>query len=156
MKKLYYFLLVAMPMLFMVSCDDDNSLPDVDVSVKISGAVNVEGILYAVQGDTIKIESINVVNREEGKSAIITSASYYWDYRYEGVSVIPPYGAKFNTENVAVGPHLLQVESPLFAVDKSAAILFFAYKVIVVENADDIPVGQQMTEFIVHPGIKES
>lgn len=156
MKKLYYFFLLALPMLFMASCDDDNNLPDVDVSVKIDGAVNIEGILYAVQGDTLSIESITVVNREEGKSAIITSASYSWDYRYAGVSVTPPYGAKFATENMAVGPHLLQIECPLFAVDKSAAVLFFAYKVIIVENADEIPDGQGVKEFVVSPGIKES
>lgn len=156
MKKLYYFFLLALPMLFMVSCDDDNNLPDVDVSVKIEGAVNLDGILYAVQGDTISIESINVVNREEGKSAIITSASYSWDYRFIGVSVTPPYGADFVTTDMTVGPHLLQVECPLFAVDKSAAVLFFAYKVIIVENADEIPDGQGMKEFVVKPGIKES
>lgn len=156
MKKLYYFLLVALPMLLFASCDDDNNLPDVDVSVKIEGAVNVDGVLYAVKGDTIDIASITVINREEGKSAIITSASYSWDYRFAGVSVTPPYGAEFGTAGLAIGPHLLQIECPLFAVDKSAAVLFFGYKVIIVENADEIPDGEQQTEFIVNPGIKES
>lgn len=156
MKKFYYFLLLAIPMLFVASCHDDNNLPDVDVSVKIAGAVNVDGVIYAVQGNTIKIESINVVNREEGKSAIITSASYSWDYRFVGVSVTPPYGAEFDTEYATVGRHLLQIECPLFAVDKSAAVLFFAYKVVVVKSADEIPGGEQQTEFVVSPGIKES
>ena len=72
MKKLYYTLLLALPMLYLASCDDDNNLPDVDVSIQIDGGVGVDGAIYVVQGDTLKIEGINVINNEEGKEAIIT------------------------------------------------------------------------------------
>ena len=86
MKKLYYVLLMALPVLYFASCDDDNNLPDVDVSIQVDGGVSVDGKIYVVQGDTLKVESINVINNEEGKEAIITSATYSWDYRY------PPAG----------------------------------------------------------------
>ena len=36
MKKLFY-LLFALP-LFLISCDDDNKLPDIQMNVEISGA----------------------------------------------------------------------------------------------------------------------
>lgn len=156
MKRLYYLILLALPIVFAASCDDDNNLPDVDVSMSIDGAVNIDGTLYAVQGDTIKINGITVTNNEEGKSAIITSATYSWDYRVIGVSVTPPYGANIATNNVPLGAHLLQVECPLYAVDKSPSIMFFGYKVVVVPSADDIPSGEQQTNFMVKPGIKES
>lgn len=156
MKKLYYYLLMLLPVIAFTSCHDDNDLPDVDVSVKIEGGVNVDGVIYVVQGDILNIESINVVNREEGKSAIITSASYSWDYLPAGISVVPPYGAEFATENVPVGRHLLQIECPLYAVDKTAAVMYMAYRVDVVASADDIPSGSQSTEFVTTPGVKES
>ena len=76
MKKFYYFLLMALPVIFFASCDDDKSLPDVDVSIQIDGGVRVDGITYVVQGDTLTVEAINVQNREQGKNAMITSATY--------------------------------------------------------------------------------
>lgn len=156
MKKFYYFLLMALPVIFFASCDDDKSLPDVDVSIQIDGGVRVDGIIYVVQGDTLTVEAINVQNREQGKNAMITSATYSWDYRYVGISVTPPFGAEFVTDNMPLGQHLLQIECPLYAVDKSMANLYIACKVQVVESADDIPSGEATTEFLADPGIKES
>lgn len=156
MKKLYYFLLLALPVMMFASCDDDNSLPSVDVSIQIDGGVGVNNEIYVVQGDTLSVESINVVNKEHGKNAIITSATYSWDYAFVGVSVTPPYGAEFVTENMPIGEHLLQIECPVYAVDKSPAMMYMAYKVKVVESVDDIPAGDQVTQFTTTPGIKES
>ena len=156
MKKFYYFLLMALPILFFASCDDDTSLPEVDVSIQIDGGVRVDGMIYVVQGDTLSVESINIVNREQGKNALITSATYSWDYRYVGVSVTPPFGAEFVTDDMPLGEHLLQIECPLFAVDKSPANLYMAYKVMIVESSEDIPEGEATTEFLADHGIKES
>ena len=156
MKKLYYTLLLALPMLYLASCDDDNNLPDVDVSIQIDGGVGVDGAIYVVQGDTLKIEGINVINNEEGKEAVITSATYSWDYLLAGVSLTPPYGASFVTDDMAIGQHLLQIECPLYAVDKSPALMYMAYKVAIVETADDIPDGVATTVVSVDPGIKEN
>jgi hypothetical protein len=156
MKKLYYVLLMALPVLYFASCDDDNNLPDVDVSIQVDGGVSVDGKIYVVQGDTLKVESINVINNEEGKEAIITSATYSWDYRYAGVSITPPFGAQFVTDDMPLGQHLMQIECPLYAVDKSPAMMYMAYKVDIVETADDIPDGVASTIVKVDPGIKEN
>ncbi|MDE6368684.1 MAG: hypothetical protein K2K94_05550 [Muribaculaceae bacterium] len=156
MKKLYYFLLLALPVMMFASCDDENSLPSVDVTIQNDGGVSVNDEIYVVQGDTLSVESINVVNKEHGKNAIITSATYSWDYAFVGVSVTPPYGAQFITENMPIGEHLLQIECPVYAVDKSPAMMYMAYKVKVVESVDDIPSGNQVTQFTTTPGIKES
>lgn len=156
MKKLYYFLLLALPMLFVASCDDDNNLPDVDVSVEISGGVRVDGAIYVVAGDTLSIDAIKVTNKEEGKSAIITEAVYSWDYGPVLISVNPPYGASFETGENLVGSHLLQIQCPLFAVDKSPAMMYMAYKVVVVKDAQDIPSGPAETVLVDRPGIKET
>ncbi|WP_302986877.1 hypothetical protein [uncultured Muribaculum sp.] len=50
MKKLFY-LLFALPLL-LISCDDDNKLPDIQMNVEISGATKSDGVLYIVQGET--------------------------------------------------------------------------------------------------------
>lgn len=156
MKKIFYFLLAVLPLCFMASCDDDNNLPDVDVSITIDGGVRVDGMIYVVQGDTLSVESINVINREQGKNAVITSATYSWDYLYAGISPVAPFGASFATDNMQLGKHLLQIECPLFAVDKSPANLYMAYKVDIVASADDIPQGEASTVFTDRPGIKEN
>ena len=155
MKKFYYFLLLALPLAF-VACDDDDDLPDVDFSIDISGAVNVNNALYVVRGDAFKIDGIQVINNDKDKSAIITSADYFWDYYHIGVNFESPYGFEIQTtEDTRLGEHLLEIECPVYAVDKSPAYALVAYRVYVVESADDIPSGTQTTHFIVNPGIKD-
>lgn len=156
MKKLYYLSLLVAPMLFAASCDDDNNLPDVDVSVEISGGERVDGAIYVVAGDILSIDAINVVNREEGKSAIITEAAYSWDYGPALFSVVPPYGASFVTNENMVGRHLLQIQCPLLAEDKSAAMMHMSYNVMVVSDEEGIPSGPAETVLVDRPGIKEN
>ena len=60
MKKLL-FILMALPLLAatMVSCsDDDKDVPEVNIGITYSGATDVDGTLYTVQGDTISIDSV--------------------------------------------------------------------------------------------------
>ncbi len=156
MKKLYYFLLLALPMFFVTSCDDDNDLPNVDISLAISGGVEVDNAVYVVACDTLSIDAIEVTNLEKDKSAIITEAAYSWDYGPVFYSVNPPYGASFLTSEALVGTHFIQIQCPLYAVDKSPAMIHMSCKVVVVSSADDIPAGTQDTVFTVKPSVKEN
>lgn len=155
MKKFYYLLLLVLPLAF-VACDDDDDLPNVDFSINVSGAVNVNNALYVVRGEAFKIESIQVINNDKDKSAIITSADYFWDYYHIGVNFQAPYGFEIQTtEETRLGEHLLEIECPVYAVDKSPANALVVYTVYVVESVDDIPSGTQTTHFIVNPGIND-
>ncbi len=157
MKKFIYSLILLLPLTFgLTACDDDNDLPDVDVTVEISGGARIGQNIYVVAGDTLRIDSIGVTNLDPGKTAIISRASYSWDYIFIGTSVLSPYGASFPTSKNILGTHLLQIECPLFAVDKSPALMFMAYKVVIVENKDQIPSGQPETILRDKPGIKEN
>ena len=92
MKKFMTLLLglVALP-LAMTSCDDDNDLPDVDVTVTFDNATKAEdGSMYIVKGNPISVSSIEVTNREAGKKAIATAAIYYLDGVRIGASVVSP------------------------------------------------------------------
>lgn len=63
MKKLFYLMMLALPMIF-VACDDDDNLPRVDITVDFDNVANVDGVLYIVKGDSLIVNSINVTNLE--------------------------------------------------------------------------------------------
>lgn len=138
MKKLLY-LLLALPMMGLItSCDDNDDLPPVDITVDIDGATRVGNVLYVVQGDTINVESISMVDNT-AKGAVIGSAVYYWDYYRVGGTIEKPYGMSFSTNGVADGMHLLQMRISIYAVDYSPCIGYVSYNVAVVPSIDDIP-----------------
>lgn len=143
MKKLFYFLLCALPFLSFTSCsDDDNDLPDVDFSLTVSGGKFVDNKIYAVAGTDLVIDGITVINNEEGKEAMIPYANYYWDFRPIGQSVVAPYGLKiYIPEDTELGEHILEISAPLYAVDKSPAFTVIDYTVVVVADEADIPDG---------------
>lgn len=153
MKKILSLLLLALPLTFALSsCSDEDDMPNVDMSLNISGGTMVDNTIYLVQGDTLVINGINVTNNEAGKAAAVTAATYFWDYTRLGTAMLPPYGFKIittkavdNLPGTPLGRHLLEIECPLIAVDKEVATAIMAYTVQVVENADDIPAGGQTT-----------
>ncbi|MDE5628202.1 MAG: hypothetical protein K2I69_01430 [Muribaculaceae bacterium] len=155
MKKYLFLLLLLVPALSLVSCSDDHDLPNVDFNFTFENAVELDGTLYVVQGETFEIASIQVINKEEGKNALITAANYYWDYYFLGSTVQPPYGFEISVEeNTPLGEHLLEVECPLYAVDKEPAFAVVAFNVKVVASAEDIPdEGSSFTT--LHPSISD-
>lgn len=141
--KRFFYLLFALPLL-MVSCSDDNEIPNVDVYADFSGGTKVDDVIYVVQGETFTIESINIVNNDK-QSALIGGATYYWDYMRVGATIISPYTFSFDTANLPVGNHLLQVEISIYAVDYAPCIGYMSYKIKIVPSATDIP-GQEEGE----------
>lgn len=140
MKKFLYLILFALPFVLSSCSDDDKNLPDVNITLEFDEALNVDGVVYAVQGNPFEITGVKVVNNEADKAAFITSAAYYWDGYYLGTSFVDPYGFKFELpENVSLGKHSLVMECPVAAVDKTLATAVVAYDVMVVESFDDIP-----------------
>ncbi len=130
-------LLFALPLL-LASCDHSDDVPDVDVTVTVSGCTVVDNVVYIVQGNGFKVESVNLENHGT-KNAVIGSVVYLWDYSRVGDSVIAPYSYNFNTSATELGDHLFQLEAAVYAVDYSPAIAFLSYDVVVVASADDIP-----------------
>lgn len=147
MKKFISLFLLALPFVFgATSCSDDDDLPDVSISVSLENAKKVDGVIYVVQGDTLKITSINVKNNEAGKNAAITEAEYFWDYIPLQISIIPPYGISIPTSKdegdvagTPLGNHLLQIKMPLLAEDKELATAMLVYTVKVVATPEEIP-----------------
>lgn len=138
MKKLFYLLLLALPVIGMNSCDDDDDVPNVSLSATIDGATRVDNTLYVVSGDTLDIESINLIDNTK-KGAVIGSASYFWDYYRLGGTIVAPYGMDIDTEGVPVGNHLLQIRVSIYAVDYSPCVGYMEYPVKIVASENDIP-----------------
>ncbi len=135
--KRFFYLLFVLP-LFMVSCSDDNDVPNVNVYAEFSGGTRVDDVIYVVQGDTFSIDGINIESLDK-KSALIGGATYYWDYMRIGTTIEAPYSMEINTADLPVGNHLLQVEISIYAVDYSPCMGYMAYKIKIVPSADDIP-----------------
>lgn len=151
MKKILTLMLLALPLFAMVSCSDDNDLPDVDFRITFDNATRTDdGSVYVVQGETFTVSSIEVINNEN-KNAIITNANYYWDYFYLGSSVQPPFAFEISLEeSTPLGNHVLQIECPVYAEDKEPATALVQCNIVVVASADDIP-ENGTAAFTVHP-----
>lgn len=143
MKKFLYLLLLLPFCLGATSCSDDNDFPSVDLTVKMTGAANVDNVIYVVQGDPFGIESISVQSLT-GKQAMLTAVNYYWDGVPSQVAPVAPYTITWDTSTIPVGSHLLQMQTSLLQVDKSIATALITYKVQVVESAADLPAGAEL------------
>lgn len=152
MKKFFYLLLLLIP-LGLTSChDDDDDLPNVDFDVTFQdAAIGEDGVIYVVQGESFSIEGVKVINREAGKSAIITSATYFWDAFPLGTSVVEPYGFEIETSSTTpLGNHSLQISCPVYAVDKEMATALISFTVCVVADENELPDDTTSDEIIQH------
>lgn len=136
MKKLFY-LLLALP-LFMVSCSDDDDMPDVDVYASFEGGTQVDGSYYVVKGDTLKVTGMTLENHGT-EEATLGGVRYFLDYMPIGTNIIAPYGISIVTDNLTVGNHLLQAEMPIYAVGYSICTGYIAKKITIVAEQEDIP-----------------
>ena len=128
------------------SCHDDNDLPDVDIALDVEEGTVVDGMIYVVQGDDIKIGGIKVTNADPCKNAAVTNVAYYWDGLFYAPAPLAPYPMTFSTsETTPAGKHTIGVRCSVLAVDKELAEGLYTFPVRVVEDEDDIPDGTETT-----------
>lgn len=141
MKKLLY-LLLALPLLAMISCsDDDKDLPDVSIGFSYSGATDVDGTLYNVRGDTLSIDSVFCTPAEGTKPAAIANVTYVFDGLPLGYTPISPFAIDILTSDVAAGRHTLTLEMTVLQEGKSIGTAWMPLPVAVVDTITDIPAG---------------
>lgn len=168
MKKFLY-LLFALPLMAagFVSCSDDDDTPDVSMNITLGGsALNYDGEIYLVSGDSLIIESVNITNNEAGKKAAITMATYFWNGYRLGSNGIAPYGFGIATERFGTdadgkefgtvpGEYVLQIVTPVLAEDKSLATAVLSYIVNVVAEPSDMPEGTGTRVAQTQPSYRE-
>lgn len=138
MKKFLYLLFLLPLGLLNVSCDDDDKVPDVDLQANVSGGVVVNNTVYVVKGEPLTVDAINLVNHT-GKDGALGVVTYSLDYMVIGQSLVAPYGFELNTSNLAVGPHFLTAEMPVYVVDYPICFGVFSININVVEDASELP-----------------
>ena len=133
MKKLFY-LLFALPLL-LLSCSDDNNLPELHVGRAVNS--NAKDIAFG-------------------------AVTYQLDYGLNYTTVLAPYAMTFDTSNLPVGRHLLRIFFPVYAVDYSPAQALIDYTLVITEPVENPDEGGDEggeteggeTTFTVTPNIK--
>ena len=144
MKKLL-LLLFLLPLGFLGSCsDDDDNVPDCDITVVFDNVAEVDGQLYVTQDTDFGVQSITATSTN-GKKAIVANVVYAIDYLPLGGTIVEPYTATFDTQNLAVGTgHVLGIGFQILQVDKSIFNSRLSYKFNVVPTVEDIPGGAEL------------
>ncbi len=144
MKKFLLALLFLPLFGLLSSCsDDEKDLPEVDMEVTVSGAVehNDEGVLYIEQGKELVINALKVIPRN-GQSATIGLTTYYLDGIPQLQTATEPFGATLSTKELLPGDYTFQIKSAVYQIDKSAAFMLLTFKLVVTEEQQpDSPEG---------------
>ncbi len=148
MKKLLFTLLMALPVLFLASCHDDDDLPDVSLNIAYSGGTIVDNELYVVAGDTLVIDSLWVTPKDATKNAAVLAVSYRLQgWPIENVSFIP-FRCVVPTPSLEPGSYQLGIYASIIQVDKTPASAYAQRTINIVENASDIPATGTYTETV--------
>lgn len=139
MKKLFYLFLL-LPLFGLIACDDDNDLPQVDLTLTLSGVTLDNESFYTVSGNEITIEGISTTPLN-GKPSSVQNVIFYFD----GVPLVgdpgQPFMGTFSTEGISAGTH--SVDATGYVLQEGSPISNFAasFDLVIVETAEDLPVG---------------
>lgn len=154
MKK-FISLLLAIPMLAFISCDDDDKLPKLDMDVQVENATNIDGTLYVIQGDTLIIKSISVSSPDATNGIALGGVTYILNYEPIFFSPEAPYSISIDTNGWAVGTRLLQIQTNVYAVDYSPMYAWMTFPLKIVASEEDIPSDTpEGGTFRINPDVK--
>lgn len=159
MKK-FLFLLLALPLIAILSsCNDEKNIPDVNVGFTYSGATEVNGTLYAVQGDTLQIDSVYCTPVQGTKPALVANVTYQLDGLPLAYNPVSPFKLSLLTGTMPTGSHVLGLRMTVLQEGKSIGTVWLPIKIAVVANSAEVPSSANPTadgiqasySAIVHP-----
>lgn len=130
-------LTLALPFI-IASCNDDNSVPNVQFNFSERGGIQHNGALYVENGDSICIDKISIIPGSDVPKAIISACDYYWDGFYVGPAFAPNFGRKFLVYNQREGKHAMSVRMLIAAEGYSLTTYVTSFPVIVTNSIDSI------------------
>jgi hypothetical protein len=136
MKKLIFLLTIAAAGWGITSCCDDNDdLPEVDVRVCMSGAIQAElsNCLYINTGSNLKVDSL-LVTPTNGHKTVVSIAGYYLAGLPIGATSVSPYAMKIPTGSLSVGLYPLTIRAQVLQNDRAPALLVLRYTVAVQDS----------------------
>ncbi len=145
MKKILF--LLALPLFAMLlSCSDEDDLPQVSISLTYDENATIVGNeVYVVKPNSFVVESLNVEAVRPGHTATNGPVAYWFDGIPLGVNPVEPFGITIPTENLLVGRHRLAME---FRVAEEGCGLATASALVivhVVKDVTDIPTDDDPT-----------
>lgn len=143
MKKLFYLLMLVVPLGFMASCADDENLPDVDIAVTLDNASYYEGVVYVPQSENLEVEEITV-RAIDGSPAALANLRYYWDGVFQPGLTFGVYPMALATEGMPDGRHSLALQCTVLEVNKSLAWADLYYPVVIISDETQLPAGAPM------------
>ncbi len=157
MKKLLYLLLILPFALAVTSCNDDDNLPNVTVTMDFSNAATVDGTLYVAQTDTLMLNSIVTKAVDSNQSAVLANVKYYWNYIPAPSLTWSNFPLEIPIADMPLresGNNLLQMDATLLETDKSMAYANIVVPVKVVPTVEDMPDGLQPgdVQLVLHIG----
>lgn len=136
MKKIYTLLLMLLPFTFLASCDSEDQFPEVKLGANISGVTQVDGVYYAVAGETVTVNEVTCKPVVANATAL-TGVDYYLNYTPLAYSNIAPYTLSFVMERT--GDYTLQMYTNILQVDKRVTSALIAIPIRVVGSSAEIP-----------------
>lgn len=144
MKKLLYLLLALPLAFFATSCNDDDNLPDVDVTFTFDNAVVKDGVVYVNQDSTLSITNIQTKSVGSDKAALIANIRYFWNgFPAPGLtwSNFPIEIPMPQMPLVSEGYNVLGMNASILQVDKSMAFTYFRIPIATVADESSFPDG---------------
>lgn len=150
MKKLLYLLLLLPLSLCVNSCNDDDDLPNVTVTMNFSNAVPQDGTLYVVKTDTLYLNSIDTKAMDSNQAATLTNVVFYWNYLPAPSLTWSRFPLSIPIEEMPLttngSSNILGLNATLLETDKSIAYTNIRVPIQVVETEEDLPNGQKPGE----------
>lgn len=158
MKKILLSLL-ALPFIGMVSCNNDNELPDVTIHMEYEGAQQIDNEYYVSQGDIFQITQITVTPNRQGGKVGIGSVAYSFDGMPYAFTDVAPFAMDFPTENMTLGYHEIGVVMTVLEEGCSPAQAFTTVQIMITEptgdeNTPSEDQGAQTNVSVIRPDIR--
>lgn len=137
MKKLLYLLLL-LPFGLLTSCDKDD-MASFDMTLTLSGVTQNEGCFYAVAGDVVSIQALDVQGTG-GKNTTVANVLFYLN----NTPLFPdPWELgdpiSFSTEGLQPGTYNIGIVGNLLQVDQPIQNFAANYKLVIVGSEEDLP-----------------
>lgn len=126
-------LLILAGVFALTACSSEDDLPDADISVTYSGAVEEDDVLYVARGTDLSIDALTVTSTDGSRKATLGAASYYWNYQFVGTVIAEPFGMMFDTAALPAGAYVLQINSTVWQEGKSVGMAYITFIVKIVE-----------------------
>lgn len=139
MKKLFY-LFFLLPLAVLMSCKDDKDFSPVEMTLTLSGVTISDGHFYAVSGDIVTIDRLDVESVGSEKTGL---ANVLFDLSGAPIPDFPgsPNLGRINTENLPLATYSLGITGNLLQVDQPIMTFVVSYPLTIVESEDELPAG---------------